>query len=155
MRVTAALLTCFFVAACGGGEEAAPVTEEAAPAAAEVQPAGPTVADFAGTWQLSAVVEGTPDPVPVTLEGSADGSDWTMVLEGRDPISVEVSINGDSLIVQSAEYESVLRAGVMVTVRTAGVMEDGGMVGTMLATYRTEAGEEQVPGTLEGMRGGM
>ena len=78
-----------------------------------------------------------------------------MILEGRDPIQVEVSIAGDSLIVQSAEYESVLREGVMVTVRTAGVMADGGMVGTMLATYRSEGGDEQVAGTIEGMRGGM
>jgi hypothetical protein len=155
MRAAPALLMVFFLAACGGGEEAAPVTEEEAPAAAETQPAGPTLADFAGTWQLSAMVEGTPNPVPVTLQGSADGSDWTMILEGREPIPVEVSLAGDSLIVQSAEYESVLRDGVMVTVRTAGVMQNGGMAGMLLATYRTEGGDEQVSGTFEGTRGGM
>ena len=154
MRITLALFTVFLLAACGGGEDAAPAAQDEAPAA-EMQPAGPTLADFAGSWVLSATIEGTPDPVPVTLQGSADGSDWTMILEGRDPIQVEVSISGDSLIVQSAEYESVLREGVMVTVRTAGVMEDGGMVGTMLATYRSEGGDEQVAGTIEGMRGGM
>lgn len=153
MRITPTLFTVFFLAACGGGEDAAPATEEAP--AAEMQPAGPTLADFAGSWQLSAMLEGTPNPVPVTVQGSADGSDWTMVLEGREAIQVEVSISGDSLIVQSAEYESVLREGVMVTVRTAGVMADDGMVGTVLATYRSDGGDEQVSGTMEGMRGGM
>ena len=90
------------------------------------------------------MVEGTEDPVPVTLQGSADGSDWMMMLEGRDPIPVEVSISGDSLIVQSAEYESVLREGVMVTVRTAGVMQDGGMVGAALEIPRQQVVEREL-----------
>jgi hypothetical protein len=75
-----------------------------------------------------------------------------MSLEGRDNIPLEVSIVGDSLISQSAEYESVLRPGVMVTVRTASALHGDMLMGNMIATYRTPQGEERVPGTIEGRR---
>ncbi|UCC25264.1 MAG: hypothetical protein JSU98_16310 [Gemmatimonadales bacterium] len=148
MRIPATLLTLLLVAACGGGEEGAPEMPEAA---------GPMVADFAGNWQTMAMLEGTPDPVPSTLAGSADGSEWTMTLEGRDPVPLTASIVGDSLVLVSDPYESVLREGVMVTIRTAGVLqEDGRMMGTLVATYQTPEGEQVVSGTFEStMQGGM
>jgi hypothetical protein len=37
-------------------------------------------------------------------------------------------------------------------VRTASVLQGGEIVGNVLATYRTPAGEEQVRGTLRGTR---
>ena len=58
-------------------------------------------------------------------------------------------------IVVSDPYESALRDGVMVTTRSATVMQDGGLVGKALVTYRTDQGEEQVSGTVTGTRGSM
>jgi hypothetical protein len=75
-----------------------------------------------------------------------------MSREGRDNIPLQVSIVGDSLVAQSAEYESVLRPGVMVTVRTASVRHDDMLMGNMVATYRTPEGEQRVAGTIEGRR---
>jgi len=98
------------------------------------------------------VLTGVADPVPSTMTGTAAGNDWTMSLEGRPNIPLTVSMAGDSLIGQSAEYESILRPGVMVTVRTASVLRDGALVGNMIATYRTAAGEEVVLGTMTGTR---
>jgi hypothetical protein len=142
MRAVAALLTAALLSACAPKEEAPPPP-----------PAAPTVADFAGTWNLSSVLEGTPDTVKSTLTGSADGSTWTLSLEGRPNVPVTASIVGDSLVGQSAEYESVLRAGVMVTVRTATVMSNGTLVGNLVATYKTPTGEQVVQGTITGTRG--
>ena len=71
-----------------------------------------------------------------------------MTLEGRPNIPLMVSMMGDSLIGQSAEYESILRAGVMVTVRTASVMQNGMLVGNLKATYKTPQGEQVVNGTM-------
>jgi hypothetical protein len=90
--------------------------------------------------------------VPSTMSGSAAGDDWTMSLPGRANIPVQVQMKGDSLIGQSAEYESILRPGVMVEVRTASVLRDGGLVGNVVSTYRTSNGDEPVRGTMRGTR---
>ena len=146
MRLTAALVVCTLVAACAPKEEVA-VDSPAAAAA----PAAPTVADFAGTWQIASVLEGTPDTVRSTLTGNPDGT-FMMTLEGRPNIPVTASMSGDSLISQSAEYESILRKGVMVTVRTAAVMSNGMLVGNLEATYKAPTGTQVVKGTLTGTR---
>lgn len=146
MRRIAAVVAAVLLTACGNGEQSAP---EAA-ATAEAEPA--SLADFAGAWQYEVTLVGVEEPVPVTVTGSAEGDDWTMDLEGRPGIPLLVSVAGDSLISQSAEYESVLRPGVTASVRTASVLRDGGLVGNALVTYRTAAGEELVPGTVRGTR---
>lgn len=152
MRVPIYLFTFLLIAGCGGGEEAADAMPEEAPTEMEMEVAGPTLADFAGTWETTATLEGAPDPVPVTIEGTADGA-FTMVLEGRDPMTLEASMSGDSLVLVSPEYESVIRDGVTVSTRTAAVMEDGRMTGKLVATYQTAEGTEEVSGTIEGTRG--
>lgn len=137
-----ALMTICAVVACSSAEKA-PEAEAAAPAMAPM----PTVADFAGTWNGEAMVEGTPDPVKSVMMLGADGV-GTMTLEGRSAIPLTVSMSGDSLVAVSAEYESVLRPGVMVTTRVANVMVDGMMKGNMIATYKTPEGPVEVKGTF-------
>lgn len=146
MRAVPAVLFAALLVACAPAEEA-PEAVEAPPA-----PAGPTLADFAGTWQNSAMLEGQTDPVISTTSGTAAGTDWTMTFEGRPPVTVIPSIVGDSLIIVSSEYESVLRPGVMVSVRTASVMQNGALTGNLVATYRTAEGEQVVTGTMTGTR---
>ncbi len=143
MRLVPALLSLALFAACGPAEE-----EESAQ-----MPAGPTLADFAGTWQNSATLDGVADPVPSTMTSTADGSSWTMSLEGRPDIPMTVTLKGDSLIAETDQYESVLRAGVMVTVRTASVLQEGMLMGILEATYHTADGPETVSGTMHGTRG--
>ncbi len=144
MRLVPAVIIAVALAACAPAEQ--PAVEEA-PA-----PPVPTLADFAGTWQNSATLTGVEAPVLSTMTGTVAGTDWTMTLEGRPPVPLQVSIVGDSLITQTGEYESILRPGVMVTVRTASVLQGGMLMGNMVATYKTAAGEEQVTGTIQGTR---
>ncbi|MFN2315237.1 MAG: hypothetical protein ABR551_08075 [Gemmatimonadales bacterium] len=146
MRFTPAVLVAALLMACAPAEEAPEVVEAPPP------PAGPTLADFAGTWQNSAMLEGQTAPVPSTWTGTAGGTDWTMSLEGRPNVPVQASVVGDSLIVVSSEYESVLRPGVMVRVRSASVLQNGALVGNMVATYRTPQGDQAVRGTITGTR---
>ena len=140
--------------ACGGSKEAA-VDSTAAmapePTSAAAAPAAASIADFAGSWQLTSNVQGAAKPVSSVLASDASNS-WTLSLEGRPAMPVQVSMSGDSLIAQTAEYESVLRKGVMVTTRTAAVMNGETMAGNMEATYKTSKGEEKVPGTIAGTR---
>jgi hypothetical protein len=153
MRTRAVAASCLIlIAACGTPDDAQPMVDTGAETAAEPTMATPSIADFAGTWENTARLEGVDEPVPSTMTGSAAGDDWTMSLEGRDNIPLQVSIVGDSLIGQSAEYESILRPGVMVNVRTASVLHGDMLMGNMVATYRTPEGEQRVPGTIEGRR---
>lgn len=145
MRVPAALCCLALLVAC------APAEPEPAAEAVVAAPAL-TVADFAGTWQLTTTLAGVEAPVMSQISGTAAGSDWTMALEGRDPIALMVSVAGDSLISESSEYESILRKGVMVRTRTAGAMSGGMLHGTITATYRTTTGDELVTGTFTGSR---
>lgn len=141
MRTFASLLAIALLAACTPKEEPPPPP-----------PAAPTIADFAGTWNVKSVLEGTPDTVTSTLTGTADPASWTMTLEGRPNVALTISMSGDSLVAQTAEYESILRKGVMVTVRIASVLSDGMMVGNLVATYKTPTGEQVVKGTTMGMK---
>jgi hypothetical protein len=138
MRI-AALLALVALTAC------APKEEEMS------TPAAPSVGDYAGTWNLKVVLEGTPDTVMSTLTGGADGI-WSMTLEGRPNIPVTATMSGDSLVTQSAEYESILRPGVMVSVRTAGVMMNDMMHGNVEATYKSSSGDQMVKGTVTGSK---
>ena len=144
MRAIAFLFTAALLTACAAKEEEAP---------APAPPAAPTVADFAGTWNVKSVLEGTPDTVSSTITGTADPASWTMSLEGRPNIALTVSIVGDSLVIQSAEYESILRKGVMVSVRTANVMSNGSLLGNLVATYKAPTGDTVVRGTSVGTKG--
>jgi len=142
MRAVPTLALFFLVlAACGAPEQEAPPEE------------GPTLADFAGTWENVVTLEGVADPVTSQTVGSPDGTTWQLILEGRDPIPVQASIQGDSLVSETEPYESILRPGVTTEVRTAAVREGDVMVGTVRVTYRLESGEEQVVrGTMRGTR---
>jgi len=142
MRLPSAALIATLLVACGPAEEPAPPPP----------PPAPTLADFAGTWQTTATLVGVENPVPSTMSGTAAGTDWTMSLEGRPGIPMQVSIVGDSLIAVSAEYESVLRPGVRVVTRIASVLENGTLAGKVVATYTTAAGQDVVTGTTRGTR---
>lgn len=144
MRIAVSLLALTLTAACAPKDEAPADSAAAAPAA-------PTIADFAGTWNTSVVLEGTPDTVKSTSMFAADGT-GSLTLEGRPNVPLTLSMSGDSLITQSAEYESILRKGVMVTVRTASVLSNGMMVGTVEATYKTPTGAQVVKGTSMAMK---
>lgn len=140
---TAAAVCLVLLAACAPKEQAeAPAAPPAAPAV--------SIADFAGTWNTTTTLPGF-DPVQSQLIANADGT-GSLILTGRDPISTTLSIMGDSLISVSAEYESVLRPGVMVTTRTAAVRTGDTLNGVLTATYRTASGEEVVQGTLVSTR---
>lgn len=151
MRAIATLMVVSLVAACGGDADEAPPEESAA---ATMQAEGPSMPDLTGTWNATAMVDGTPDPVLSQLEFAADGSAM-MTLPDRDPMAVDVSMSGDSVIISSPEYQSVIRDGVSVSIRLASLVDGDMMTGRLVATYRSAEGEEIVGGSLEAHRGGM
>lgn len=148
MRRFFTLLVATGLVACGGGDY--PADDEAG---AEGMPAGIELADVAGTWNLTAIVD-LADATPMTYSVTATDTDtgWTMTLPERDPLEIQIlAIEGDSIVSQTGPFESLVREGVMVSTRTVMRLQDGMLVGTFVATYETDP-VETMAGTFEGTR---
>ena len=144
MSRAAAVLGALFLAACAGEPQPEPPAEAESAADAALNA-------FAGHWTTAYQFEGVTDPVMVEFHGS--GSDWVATVSpDRDPVPMTVSMVGDSLVAETAVFESVLRPGVMVKARTAGVLVDGRMVGTSVLTYDPDGQPEMVQGTFTAER---
>jgi hypothetical protein len=135
------------VVGCGGAEY------DAADADAEGMVAAIALADVAGTWNLTGTLA-TEEPTIVNYSVIATDSEsgWVINLPGRDPVDLRiVAVDGDSIVAEAGPFESILRDGVMVTTRTVIRLQDGMLVGVLMASYDTDPAET-VPGTFEGTR---
>ncbi len=127
-------VSVLLLAACGPGEEPIPEPLHS-----------PTVADFAGRWQMTVVFPETGDTVKSELGGSASGKDWVMINPGDQRIRMStVSLKGDSMILVSDQFPAVVNPGATAQVRTATVLREGVMEGKILATFDLRDGSQQV-----------
>jgi hypothetical protein len=143
MHRPAALTAVLALAACGAKE---PPPEPPPP------PPPPTFTDFAGHWNVVSHLDGVADSVPSVLTSRPDGGGWMLNLEGRDSIPMRGSMSGDSLVLLSEPYQSVVRERVTVQVRTASVLVNGAMQGRLVATYNYPDSQQVVTGTITGSR---
>ena len=137
---------------CGKPKEqpAADTTAAAAPAPAPAAaaPASISLADVAGKWTMRTMPEDA-DTTLITWElvAKSDSSGWISNFSKRKPVPVRVVASGDSLMTESGPYESLLRKGVQVTTNSVLRLQDGKLVGTTLAHYKTTG-----PDTLRRLR---
>lgn len=145
MRRTVALFTAVLLLACGGGREYAD-DAAAADAAAEI-----SLAEVAGTWDVMAMPEtGDAAEIPIQIMATDMVTGWMIDLPNRDPMELRViAVDGDSIVTENGPYESILREGVLVSLRSVMRLEDGMLKGTFVATYQTEP-VETMAGTLLG-----
>jgi hypothetical protein len=146
MRRTILFMTAVAFAGCAGGSEEMPADAAATAAAPSL-----TLADLAGTWNLQTISE-SGDTVKSTLTGTADASSWMVTIEGRDPVPTRVTVDGDSVITESGPFESVLRPGVMVTTQTVSRLDNGMLMGTIVARYAGAGADSVMRGTVHGTR---
>jgi hypothetical protein len=149
MRRIALAVGISLLAACAKKEEPpAPPPPAAPPAAAPIN-----MSDVAGMWTFT-TKGATSDSVLVTytLTATADTSGWILALPNRKPMTVKVTISGDSIMTASPEYESVLRKGTQV--QTFGVLRMSGdkLVGTTVAHYKTKGADSVVNLRTEGTK---
>ena len=140
------------VVACrpAADQPAADTTASVAPPA----PAPLALADLAGTWDMKSMAEGS-DSVLVTFElmATADTTGWMQHFAGRDPIPMRVlALAGDSVITETGPFESVLRPGVQVSTHSVMRLQDGRLVGTTIARYKTSGPDSVVRIRTEGTR---
>lgn len=142
---------------CGKPKQqpAADTTAAAAPAPAPeaAAPAAISFADVAGKWTMRTMPEDA-DTTLITWElvAKSDSSGWISNFAKRKPIPVHVVASGDSLMTQSGPYESVLRKGVQVTTNSVLRLQDGKLVGTTLAHYKTSGADTLRRLRVEGTR---
>ena len=143
-----ALLCCAVaLVGCAASDETADTPEETTV---------PTIAlaDVAGAWTVRAMAEGS-DSIITTYEMIATDNmeGWTMAFPDRDPVPLRVvAVDGDSIVAEAGPFESVLRAGVMVSVRSVSRLHEGMMMGTFVARYETGEADSVLNGRLEGER---
>jgi hypothetical protein len=114
----------------------------------------PTLADFAGSWNMTVIFPEQGDTVRSTLSGTEAANDWVMVNPGDRRVRMPtVSLKGDSMILVSDKFPAVVRPGATAQVRTAAVLREGVMEGKILATFELTDGSQEVrAGTLRAER---
>lgn len=119
------------------------------PAAA---PTAITLADVAGNWSTENSVKtagGQDTVVKSVLVANASGK-WVMHIVGRDPIPAHVvTVGGDSVVAESAPFQSVTRPGQTVTTRETLHFKGDTFSGTIEATY---SNGQSMKGTTKGTR---
>lgn len=118
-------------AACGGAGGDSSAGEEATPAA------GISLAETAGTWTVHVMNEAG-DSTIITYEmvTTSTTEGWTSLIEGREPTAVRVvAVEGDSIMTATGPFESALREGMTVNTTATVRLENGDLVGRMVATY--------------------
>jgi hypothetical protein len=125
-----------------------------APAMEQESPAGLSLADVAGTWNVRASLEGSDKVLTYDLVATGDQSGWTLTFPGREPIPVRVvAVEGDSVVCEAGPFESAVRKGVQVKVsRIVARMQDDKLVGKITATYEGQGADSMAHLTMEGTR---
>lgn len=144
-------VACVVLCACADGAEEGTMVEEDTLA---MEPAEETIslADVAGTWNLSVTTDQGDTVPPLDLVATSDPSGWTMVSPGRDPIPVTVQAAGDSIIADAGPYSSLIREGVQVSTHTVYRLDGDRLVGKSIARYQTSESDSIVNLQIEGTR---
>ncbi len=122
-------------------------------AAISAQPAAISLAEVAGKWRVRATNEAGDSLVSYELNATADTSGWTIKFPNRPPVPVRVvAVAGDSVVTEAGPYESVLRKGVMVTIRGASRLQGEKLVGSSVARYQTKGPDSVLNVRTEGTR---
>lgn len=133
----AAIITVVVALACSPGEQTASDTTDTLAA-----PAPASLSDYAGTWQGPVTAADGGDAVAnLELTAAADPANWSMTVVNATDASrtttapVRASLSGDTLILESGPFASVLREGAQVSTHSIYRLEGGRLVGTVHVTY--------------------
>lgn len=139
MSRVALLLVVPLMLACSKKEEPAADTTAMAPA----PPAAPAPVSYAGKWSMTTMPQDK-DTVLVsyTMEATDSMTGWKLSLPNRPTMDSRVlSMDNDSVVIETGPYESVLRKGVQVTTHTVAHIEGDKLVGTTTAHYKSKGAD--------------
>lgn len=118
-----------------------------------VAPAPVNLADVAGKWNMRAVpTSGDSTATNYVLTATNTTSGWTITYPGRAPMPVQVSVDGDSIMVNAAPYSSVRRKGVRVSTNGTIRLQNGDLVGVTTAHYSVKTPDSVMTLNVSGTR---
>jgi len=142
MRFTVLIGFVVIFAGCTAREEA---PADTAAAAAMDAPAGPSLASFAGVWNVNVTPEGRDTVVTTYILNTTDTTAWAFAFPNRPPIQLRVTgRSGDSLMTEAGPFESSLRAGQQVSVTNVNWLQDGKFMSRTTARYPTGGADSVV-----------
>ena len=151
MRRLILVLSLSALAACAKKE--APAPPPPAPPAAPPAPAPISLGAVAGTWNFKTMPANNDSVlVTYTVVATADTSGWTLTFPNRKPMTLQVSVSGDSVITASPQYESMLRKGVKVMTNGSLHLVGDKLVGTTIAHYSVTGPDSVRTLRTEGVR---
>jgi hypothetical protein len=154
MRVVTSCCLAVLLMGCGKSAEKPADAEVGAADVMDEAPAGISMADLAGTWNIKSKLDGSDKVITYDLVASGDGSSWTVNFPGRDPVPARVvATGGDSVVWESGPFESVIRKGVTVKKsRVTARLQNGKLTGTTTAVYDAKGADTVAHLTVEGTR---
>jgi hypothetical protein len=154
MRAVTSWCIALLLIGCGKPADKPEDTTVGEGPAMEATPAGISLADLAGTWNVRSTLDGSDKVITYDLVATSDGSGWSLNFPGRDPIPARVvATEGDSIVWEAGPFESAIRKGVQVkTSRVVARLQDGKLVGRTTAHYETTGADSVATLTIEGTR---
>ena len=155
-RVTRLTICMALLAACAKADKTASDSAAGTVDSAAMAPAPKAfaLADVAGKWNVVATPQSGKDTsvTKFVLTATGEPTGWTITFPGRAPNAVVVELSGDSIIATSGPYESVRRKGTQVTTNSSYHLQDGKLVGTTTAHYKTKSADSVLTLKTEGTR---
>jgi hypothetical protein len=111
-----------------------------------------SLADIAGTWDMRSVPVSGGDTTATIYQIQVAADGMTLMLAERDPLVGAVTTSGDSIVADFGPYESVRRAGLMVTTHTVYRLAGDRLTGTVVAHYATSEADSVLVLNSEGTR---
>jgi hypothetical protein len=128
-------------------------TEEATDEAADTTAVeGISLADLAGTWNMTTTSTDPSDTFVNEYQVVIDDAGWTLHFPDRDPVPATAVVEGETIVTDAGPFESVRMPGTMVTTHTVFRMEGDRLVGDVTATWQTAAGDSVGQLRTEGTR---
>ena len=151
MRI-AALLVCAVVAVGCSSKEDAPAVDTMAVAPPAV-PAS-SVASMSGMWNVNVMPVGRDTVLTSYVLNATDTTNWTFTFTGRsDAIPMRVTgTSGDTLLTEAGPFESGVRSGQQVSVKSKNWIQDGKLMSLVDANYAGTPADSIVKLRSEGTR---
>jgi hypothetical protein len=153
-RIAIACSSVLLLAGCAKKDTATTDSSAAAAMPAPAPAPALSLADLAGTWQVRAVPESGTDTSATNyvLTATADTTGWQIAFPSGVKVPLQVTLAGDSVMTKTGEFPSQRQKGMKVSTESYLRLQDGKLVGTTIAHYKTTKADSVLRLRTEGTK---